>query len=212
MNRTFLTVVLVSLVAAACGGTTVDTTTTEATAETTTTEGQATTSSAPSTTSTSTPEASGGNADCLVGDWVLDNEAFVDQIFADLGGEADGFGEASPAGGDLGVTFDENGTFAVTRDDWGFVMESEDGAFKILISGDQTGTWSADGGELSINLDEGPAPDVTTSMTVDGQELSLPQSPIDVPSEAFSSSSSFSCDNDTFSVTTEDFTSTFNRP
>ena len=212
MKRTFLTVVLVSLVAAACGGTTVDTTTTETVAETTTTESQATTTSAPSTTSTSVPAATGGDADCLVGDWVLDDEAFVEQISADLGGEEDGLGEVSPASGDLEVTFDEGGTFAVTRDEWGFIMESEDGVFKMLISGDQTGTWTADGDELSINLDEGPPPDVTTSMTVDGQDFPLPQSPIDVPSEAFSSSSTFGCNVDTLSITTDEFTSTFNRP
>lgn len=213
MKRIFLTVVLVSLIAAACGGTTSDTTTTTAAGETTTTEGQETTSSsAPSTTSTSVPAATGGDADCLEGDWVLDNEAFVSQVFTDVGGEEGGFGEASPAGGDLGVSFDDDGSFAVTRDDWGFVVESEEGAFKILISGDQTGTWSVDGDVLTISLDEGPPPEVTTSLIVDGQEVQMPQSPIEVPAEAFSSSSTFGCDGDTFSVSTDEFTSTFNRP
>lgn len=214
MKRTFVTIVLVGLVAAACGGTTGDTTTTtEAPEETTTTGGQEiTTSSEPSTTTTSAPGATGGTAGCLEGDWVLDNEALIEQIFADMLDEEAGLGEVSPAGGDLGVTFDDNGTVAISRDDWGFVIESEDGAFKILISGDQTGTWSVDGNELSISLDEGPPPDVTTSLIVDGQEVPLSQSPVDVPSEAFSSSSAFSCSGDTFSVTADEFTSTFNRP
>lgn len=215
MKRTFITVVLVSLIAAACGGTTGDTTTTtEAAEETTTTADsqETTSSSSPSTTTTSAPEATGGSANCLEGDWVLDNEAFIDQIFADLGGEEAGFGEASPAGGDLGVSFEGNGKMTISRDDWGFVIESEDGSFKILISGDQTGTWSVDGDELSVSLDEGPPPDVTTSLIVDGQEVQMPQSPIEVPSEAFSASSTFSCNGDTFSVATEEFTSTFIRP
>ncbi len=211
MKRTLVTFVLVGLVVAACGGSSGDsTTTTEAAEATTTSEAAQQTTSSTESSTTSAPEATGGGDDCLEGEWLLDNEAFIDEVFSNLGGSS--FGEASAAGGTLTVTLNQDGTMSTSRDQWGFVMAGDQGTFKILISGDQTGTWGTEGDQLSISLDEGPPPEITTSMEVDGQELPIPDAPMEVPSDALSATSTFSCGSDSFSVSTDDFTSTFNRP
>lgn len=214
MKRSFLALVALSLVIASCGGTADSTTTTESVETTTTADsGSSSSSSTPeATTSTSGPDATGGGDSCLLGDWVLDNDSFIDAVFNSLGEGASGFGEASAAGGTNTITFDGDGSLSTARDDWGFVVESDQGAFKILITGEQTGTWATNGDVLSISLDEGPPPEVTTSFVVDGQEVQMPEVPFDVPAEAFAASSQYDCGGDSFSVTTDEFTSTFNRP
>lgn len=209
MKIRFAIFVALGLVLAACNSGTTDSTTTTESVESTTTSAESTTTSQEETTTTG-PAASGGGDDCLEGDWVLDNESFIEQVFSASG--AGSFGDASPAGGTLTVSFDSDGTLQTAHDEWGFEIGSEQGTFKILISSDQSGTWATDGDTLSISLLEGDPPEVTTSLEVDGQEVPLPQSPIEVPSEALSASSEFSCDGDTFTVTAEGFTSTFNRP
>lgn len=211
MNRSVTTLVVFGLLAVACNGTTDSTTSTTESFESTTTAGsESTSSSAAATTSTSSPEAAGGGSDCLEGDWVLDNDAFIEGVFAEFGGGD--FGEASAAGGLLTVSFDSDGTMTTARDEWGFVVARDEGTFQILISGDQSGSWEADGEVLTISLDKGPPPEITTSLIVDGQEVPMPQSPIEVPAEALSATSSFTCDGDTLTVTTDEFTSMFQRP
>lgn len=214
MKRSLLALTAFSLVIASCGGT-ADSTTTSESVETTTSAaaGSSSSSSTPeATTSTSGPDATGGGDSCLLGDWVLDNDAFIDAVFNSIGEGEAGFGEATAAGGTNTITFDGDGSLSTARDDWGFVVENDQGAFKILITGEQTGTWAADGDVLSISLDEGPPPEITTSLVVDGQEVPLPQSPLEIPAEALAASSQYDCDGDSFSVTTDEFTSTFNRP
>lgn len=210
MKRYVTLTAVLCLVVAACGGTDVgDTTTTSSDVETTTTAAAQTTTTLAQTTTT-LAAGSGGDA-CLLGDWILDNEAFFAAIEAEIQGEAD-FGELMISDGEFSVTFEADGTVTSVRDDWGFSVVADDGTFKIRVNGDQSGTWETDGSILSLVLDGGSGLTSETTIEVDGQELPLPTSPISVPTDTFSTTSDFTCDNDTLAVMAEGFTSTFIRP
>jgi hypothetical protein len=81
--------------------------------------------------------------------------------------------------------------------------------FNIVINGTQTGTWETDGSTLLLTLDEGSGFDVEATVVVDGEETVLPAAPMDVPAEALSSSSEFTCSGDTLAVTSDGITSEF---
>lgn len=204
----------VSLVVAACGGDSSEATTTLAAEETTTTSPAETSTTGESTTSvteTTTTAAASGGDDCLVGSWVLDDQAFFDQVFAEMDDETAGFAEVTSVSGAFTTTFDSNGSVEAVRDDWGFSVETEEGTFNIVINGTQTGTWETDGSTLLLALDEGDVLDVESSVVIDGEEMVLPSAPMEVPSEALASSSEFSCSGDELSVTSEGITSEFDR-
>lgn len=203
----------VCLVIAACGGDSSETTTTLAAEETTTTAAVETSTTADGTTAdeTTTTAAASGGDDCLVGSWVLDDEAFFEQVFAEMDEETTGFGEVTSVSGEFITTFESNGSVEAVREDWGFSVATEEGTFNIVINGTQTGTWETDGSTLLLSLDEGDTFDVEASVVVDGEEIVLPSAPMEVPSEALSSSSEFSCSGDELSVTSEGITSEFDR-
>jgi hypothetical protein len=205
----------VCLIGAACGGESADTTTTADVDESTTTAAAETTTTAAETTTTAaettTTAAASGGDDCLVGSWVLDDQAFFEQVFAEMDEETTGFGEVTSVSGSFITTFNANGSVEAVRDDWGFSVATEEGTFNIVINGTQTGTWKTDGSTLLLTLDEGAGFDVQASVVVDGEEVVLPSAPVDVPAEALSSSSEFSCSGDDLSVTSEGITSEFDR-
>lgn len=211
----------VCLVVAACGGDSSETTTTLAAEETTTSSGGETTTTGADATTTTTDDAeetttttaaaSGGGDNCLVGSWVLDDEAFFDQVFAEMDDETTGFGEVTSVTGNFTTTFNSNGSLEADREDWGFSVATEEGTFNIVINGTQTGTWETDGANLELTLDEGDAFDIEASVEVDGEEIVLPAAPMEVPSEALASSSEYSCSGDELSVTSEGITSEFDR-
>lgn len=207
----------VCLVVAACNGDSSDTTTTldaeetttSSAGETSTTDADITTTTTDTAETTTTAGATGGD-NCLVGSWVLDDQAFFDQVFAEMDEET-GFGDVTSVSGSFITTLSANGSVEAVRDDWGFSVETEEGTFNIVINGTQTGTWETEGSTLALTLDEGSGFDVEASIVVDGEEVVLPSAPEDVPSEALSSSSEFSCSGDDLSVTSEGITSEFDR-
>ncbi|MEX1038217.1 MAG: hypothetical protein WDZ96_05100 [Acidimicrobiia bacterium] len=206
----------VCLIGVACGGEGADTTTTVDGDESTSSGGETTTTAAETTTTaaeatTTTAAAASGGDDCLVGSWVLDDQAFFDQVFAEMDEETTGFGEVTSVSGSFVTTLNANGSMEAVRDDWGFSVATDDGTFNIVINGTQTGTWETDGSTLLLTLDEGGAMDVEASVVVDGEEVVLPSAPMEVPSEALASSSEFSCSGDELSVTSEGVTSEFDR-
>jgi hypothetical protein len=172
-----------------------------------------TTLDAEETTASSAGETAGatGGDNCLVGSWVLDDQAFFDQVFAETDEETTGFGDVTSVSGSFITTLSADGSVEAVRDDWGFSVETEDGTFNIVINGTQTGTWETEGSTLALSLDEGSGFDVQASIVVDGEETVLPSAPEDFPSEALSSSSEFSCSGDDLSVTSEGITSEFDR-
>jgi hypothetical protein len=207
----------VCLVVAACNGdgsgiTTLDAeeTTASSAGETSTTGADITTTTNDTAESTTTAGATGGD-NCLVGSWVLDDQAFFDQVFAETDEETTGFGDVTSVSGSFITTLGADGSVEAVRDDWGFSVETEDGTFNIVINGTQTGAWETEGSTLALSLDEGSGFDVQASIVVDGEETVLPSAPEDFPSEALSSSSEFSCSGDDLSVTSEGITSEFDR-
>jgi hypothetical protein len=218
MKSRFSLLFAVCLVVAACNGDSSDTTTTLDAEETTTSSaGETSTTGADITTTTNdtaetttTAGATGGD-NCLVGSWVLDDQAFFDQVFAEMDEGTTGFGEVTSVSGSFITTLSSDGSVEAVRDDWGFSVETEDGTFNIVINGTQTGTWETEGSTLALTLDEGSGFDVQASIVVDGEEFVLPSAPEDFPSEALSSSSEFSCGGDDLSVTSEGITSEFDR-
>lgn len=214
MKSRFSLLFAVCLVVAACNGDSSETTTTLAAEETSTTAAAETSTTGETTTSaaeTTTTAAATGGDDCLVGSWVLDDQAFFDQVFAEMDEETTGFREVTSVSGDFTTTFDSNGSLEAVRDDWGFSVATEEGTFNIVINGTQTGNWETDRSTLLLTLDEGDAFDVRASVVVDGEEIVLPSAPMEVPSEALASFSEFSCSGDELSVTSEGITSEFDR-
>jgi hypothetical protein len=210
MKRFVTLFAVLSLTVAACGGSEGESTTTiSADAETTTTAGVETTTTSGETPTTFT--AGGGGDECLLGEWLLDDEAFFAAMEAEFASQAD-FGELTVSDGVFSVTFEADGTVTSVRQDWGFSVASDEGTFNIRVNGDQTGTWETDGSTLSLVLDGGAGLVSETTIEVDGQVVPLPTSPVNVPTDTFSTSSEFSCDNDNLVVMAEGFTSTFVRP
>lgn len=170
------------------------------------------TTSATGTTGSSTTGSGGVSQSCVVGTWVLDDEAFIEQVFEEiLSDDTLGITAINPQGGESATTFNANGTVEALRTDWGFEMVTEEGTFDIVINGTQTGTWEIEGNKLLLDLDGDDAFDVQATVTVDGVVTELPQAPVDLPDEAFSSSSDFTCSGDTLAITNEGITSTFAR-
>lgn len=205
------------LVAAACNGdagettTTVDeiTTSTEAVETTTTTAAADTTTTAPSETTTTAASSGAGGPDCLVGTWELDNESFVEAIRTAFDQPGMNLESVEPAGGTYTVELGADGEFSGTRDEWGFVIAMAEGTLDILINGTESGTWSADDSTLTVNS-TGADVDVSMTMEVDGVTTELPSSSADVPG-AMQTASSYSCEGDTLSVTSEGVTTVMNR-
>lgn len=202
------------LALAACGGQEGGTTTsgpdTTTESETSTTAGGETTTT-PEPTTTTAAVGGGTGEDCVAGTWVLDNEQFFEGIFDDLAAdETLGVVGVSASEGVFTTTLSPDGTVVATRDDWGFVMETDEGSINITINGEQTGTWEVEGGKLLLALDDATGFDVEATVVVDGQEVPLPAVP-EIPAEALSSASDFTCDGDTLTVESDGVVSIFNR-
>jgi hypothetical protein len=215
MKPAFSILFVATLVIAACGGEGGDTTTNPAAGELTTTAPEETSTTVGETsTSAETSTTAGGSAggdDCLVGTWVLNDEAFFEQVFADMDEETTGFGDVTAVGGTFTTVFEGNGSVEAIRADWGFSVDTDQGMLNIVINGTQTGTWETDGSTLLLTLDEGSGFDVEATVVVDGEETVLPAAPMDVPAEALSSSSEFTCSGDTLAVTSDGITSDLER-
>lgn len=201
MRKLFLLATILSLVAAACAGSSEETTTTAAdettttVAETTTSTGADTTTTTESGTTTTSGDTAEGTDDCLVGTWLFDTEAFVGNL-STLFQEELPDAEVTPLDGDYTVEMTADGTFTGTRDGWGFVIESDQGNFTIEFNGTETGTWSADGSTLTVENRSSDI-DITATAESGGQEVELPQGqvPIETP-EGVASNNDYECTGD----------------
>lgn len=223
MRRLLLPVIVFGLITAACSqsGSGDDSTTTTSTApdettttvegvETTTTLEVTTTTAAPDTTTTTAVTAGGGD-DCLVGSWVLDSDAFVENfvsIFADAGLPD---AEVSALDGTFTVDMSSDGTFDAVRDGWGFSIAMAEGTVTIEINGTETGTWSTTGDTLTIGSDLSDLT-VESSIELDGSVVPLPegQLPVDTPS-GIATDSTFECSGDVLTLTNEGVESVMTR-
>lgn len=216
MRRLSTIAVALSLLATACAGSAEDTTTTSA-EETTTTVAPTTTSTEADTTTTSeadttttSGEAAEGTDQCLVGTWLLDTEAFVGNLSSFFQEEMSD-AEISALDGDYTVEMTADGTFTGSRDSWGFVIESEQGTFRIEFNGTETGTWSADGSTLTVENRSSDV-DITATAESGGQEVELPQGqvPVETP-EGIASNNDYECAGDVLTLTSSGIETTLNR-
>ncbi len=212
MHKLIPLVLVVGLLAACSPAEEADpTTTSEAAVETTTSEPAPTTTTteAPEeTTTTETPEAAGG-PDCLVGSWVLDTEsmlASLEDVFAQAGM---GEGSVTAADGTYTVEMAADGTYNGERDGWGFSVSTPEGDVNMRMTGQESGTWSADDSTITVTVDTS---DVTMEATVEagGQVVQMPSAPVNVP-DPIPTASAYTCEGDVLTVTSEDTTAILNR-
>lgn len=211
-------IIAMTLLLAACTAESGQTTTTAA-ADTTTTTAADTTTTAPTTTTTeatttsTSDETARGGESCLVGEWELDSEAFMESLASAFASEAAlenvtvEFVEGSYT-----VSMSEGGTFTATRDGWSFQIVSPDGTFRLTIDGSEEGNWSGTDSTLTVTDMEGSL-SVEAQAVVDGELVDLPTGSVPtVESSAVSESSSYECNDDMLTVTVEEgFVSEFTR-
>ncbi len=205
---------------AACGGDDAATTTTvggDAADVTQATEAETTTTTeAPTTTTTEAPTTTEAavSADCLVGTWELDSEAFIEQIFAaadETGFEDLGEVTVSHGGGSFIVTMNDDGSYVGERDDWQIRLSADEGTFVTTLNGEEAGTWSTEGNQLTVTS-ESSTLQVSFAAEVDGVLQELPfGGPETVASRELGGTGPFTCDDDTLGVTFEGGASTFSR-
>jgi hypothetical protein len=222
-GRRAAVVATISMILAACGSSADSTTTTEVVAgggaaettvaDTTTTTVAPTTTAVPTTTTT---EAVLAGSDCLVGSWELDSAAFIEQIFSaasegETGFEELGEVEISHGGGAFLVTMNADGTYVGDRDNWQIRIGADEGTFVNTLDGEEAGTWSVDGDQLSVTS-ESSTITISFAAEVDGELLELPFSGTQtVTTREFGGTGPFTCTDDTLEATFEGSTSTFTR-
>lgn len=201
---------VVGLVTVSCSATDGDPTTTTVKESSSTAEGAVgtTTTEPPAETTTTGPPVSSG-ASCVEGTWVLDTESFIasmQSLFAEEGFGADAITEN---GGTYTVTLAPDGTFSAERADWGFTVVTSEGTFRLSVNGSETGTWSADDSSMTVMI---TSSDVVASSQaeVDGQVIDIPEAPVTVP-DAVAEDSSYTCEGDVLSVTTDEVAIVLNR-
>lgn len=203
----------VGLVAAACSSADTAATTTLAdegrsATTTTTTAGGGSTST--TTTSTTAVEVGGGTlAECMVGTWVLDAEAFFEVITESLAG-SDAPGEFVHLGGVNQVVASADGTFVDQRIDWKFGVITDFGNLEMTVNHTQTGTWSAAGDVISTMITDAGTPEF--EMAIDGLPFEVPGGalPVDPPETVFDAATG-TCTATTLTVTADATTSTWSR-
>ena len=210
----------IAVTMAACGGDDAATTTTvggDAADATQATEAETTTTTeAPTTTTTEAPTTTEAtvSADCLVGTWELDSEAFIEQIFAaadETGFEDLGEVTVSHGGGSFIVTMTDDGSYVGERDDWQIRLSADEGTFVTTLNGEEAGTWSTEGDQLTVTS-ESSTLQVSFAAEVDGVLQELPfGGPETVASRELGGTGPFTCDDDTLGVTFEGGASTFSR-
>lgn len=204
------------LVLAACGSSDDaggDSTTTTHTPETTVEESPDTTDAPEQTTTTeavtTTAPAAAGGSSCIEGQWNFGSDTFVEVMNSMISDTEMGDAEVLPTDGTYLVTFEPDGTFTGERDDWGFSVVSSEGTFVVSIDGSETGTWSADASTVTVSVASSDVV-VTARAEVDGQTITLPNSPVAVP-ETIAQASAYDCTSDTLTVTTDEFAFVLDR-
>lgn len=140
-------------------------------------------------------------AQCLVGNWLVDNSAFEVMMSAFSGTAVDSIS------GSLMVTFLDDGTTTTTYDAWTHTITVADGTATVVKNGADSGTYSVgEDGEITINETE------TTAVTemqiqVDGQTMSLTEP----PGPGVFTDATFTCSGDELTITAAGETSVLYR-
>lgn len=218
-SRIQVVVVLMLALAACASSDSEQSTTTSTEGATTTTSGDTTTIPAPTTTTTqattttTTSGSDSGGASCLVGDWELDSEGFMDSLTSAFAEEASVEGVTIEfVGGSYTVSLSEGGLFTGDREEWAFQISAPDGAFRVTIDGFDTGQWATDGSTLTIS-DYESASVLEAQAVVNGELVDLPAGTVPMAdNSAVQETSTYECSGDVLTVTAdEEFVSRFTR-
>ncbi len=156
------------------------------------------------TTTTTEPPAGGTDVACIVGQWRLRDQEFVDQLAAAVAADT-GVGEVdwSYVSGDYLYDINPDGTTRGQRIAWTTRLSSPEGAIITTIDSDDSGTWTVDGSTISI-VDEASTATVTTGFEIDGVVQPLPGGGQTVGTEGLSGSGTFECGADVITITLTD--------
>ena len=199
--RSLIISVVVTTAVAGCA-TSEEATTTTAPGTTTTaaaTAGDDTTTTAADITTTT--EVAAGGADCVVGSWVIDSDAFLESLRDVFADEATG-GEVTEINGIYAVEMAADGTFTGERDEWGFTVLTAEGTVEIAMDGTETGTWSAAEDNITVETNTS-AVNVSVTVTSGDQVFTLTDSPVDIP-DVITSAAEYTCAGDVLTVTSDD--------
>lgn len=222
MRRTAFIVAMLLLVAACSSSddgageetTTVDSVSSEseATAEATTSTTAATTTSTSTTTSTLAAAASG---DCVVGTWEQRGEEFIEAIaetFLTVDDPLLADATLEFIEGSYRVEMGSDGSMLSVRDNWTMQITTSEGGLRIVLEGEETGTYSVDGDAMTISLDDSTV-EVSQFLVLGDTVTPVPggtTTSVDV--EGIGGSGMFTCDDAVLAVQVEDgVPATFDR-
>ena len=224
MRRTAI-IVATLVLAAACSssddGAAEETTTTGAaigsseqeTASETTTSTTAVTTTSSTTTSTTVPAAASG--DCVVGTWEQRGDEFIEAIgeaFMTVDDPALEGATLEFVEGSYRVDMGADGSMRSVRDNWTMQITTAEGGLRLVLEGEETGTYSVDGDVIEIDLDDSTV-EVSQFLVLGDTVTPVPggtTTSVDV--EGLNGSGMFTCDDVVLAVNVEDgVPATFDR-
>ena len=138
-------------------------------------------------------------AQCLVGDWLVDNDNYVDLYTPTHEMTVD-------SDGTVVVSFDADGQTTTEYVDWTFTMQQDGQEVTVIRNGIDGGTYAVDGDSLTMNE---TFSDSTVQMVIPG--MSLEPQPKGEGGEMITSTVEFSCTAETLSMVAEGGTSLLTR-
>lgn len=171
------------------------------------TEDTTSTTAEPMTTTTTEPEVASG-AECVVGTWVADNDAFAETMSS----MAEGQMTIESVTGPITIEFGADGSVTTTYDQWTInaVMTNPSGEATIVRDGVDTGTYTAgDDGSFSMTeVDSNSTVEATA--TVGGQTMTMP-SVEGMQTDVMGGAGTFECEGDRMGVQVEGGTAWMDR-
>lgn len=144
-------------------------------------------------------------ADCLVGQWRLRSQEFLDEIVSTLPPEATGgLAEWTHISGEYLIDLNADGTSRGQRLAWTHRLATAEGALVTTIDSDDAGSYTVDGDMISVT-DEASSATVSLAVEIDGQLQSIPFGQNQqVGTDALSGSGTYECVDDVLTITITD--------
>ncbi|MDZ7678663.1 MAG: hypothetical protein U5K29_08925 [Acidimicrobiales bacterium] len=166
-----------------------------------------TTTTAEPTTTTTEPEVASG-AECVIGTWVSDNDAFAETMES----MAEGQMTVESVTGPVTIELRADGSVTTTYDQWTInaVMTNPSGEATIVRDGVDHGTYTAgDDGSFSMTEVESNST-VEATATVGGQTMTMP--PVEgMQTDLMGGAGTFECEGDRMSIQVEGGTAWMDR-
>lgn len=150
-------------------------------------------------------------AECLVGRWLLDSDAFFDAIFAAAAPDMQTQATFEYGGGTYSLEIQSDLSYESQRTDWEMIFITAEGTVFNTINGSETGTLAVNGDNLTWNADTSVVT-IELEVELEGVRREIPfGGEQTVDTEATSGTGSYSCDGDLLTATNEGVTTTWNR-